>query len=126
MRREAMRSRGLLSERESFPQYCKRLAYQGWLLGWYFPFLYEDHMDDPRSAHSLIRSDADLTNGRPLTADGFDVLTVEQRVRQIRAFAVRCQMASVDPRRYVGWRSALLQLRWRLRGRPAWWKQETA
>jgi hypothetical protein len=124
LRREAMERRGLLRERESFPQYCKHLAYAGWLIGWYYPFLYEDHMDDPRSPHSLIRSDADLAADRPLTADSFDVLTVDARIRQIRAFAVRCQAAPVDPRRYVGWRSGLIQLRWRLLGRPAWWKRE--
>jgi glycosyltransferase involved in cell wall biosynthesis len=122
MRREAMRARGLLPAKQSFPEYCKRLAYQGWLLGWYFPFVREDHMDDPRSPNSLIRSDADLADGRPLTAESFDVLTVEARIRQIHAFAVRCQEASIDPRRYVGWRSALRQLRWRVRGRPKWWK----
>jgi glycosyltransferase involved in cell wall biosynthesis len=125
LRREAMEQRGPLGERESFPQYCKRLALEGWLVGWYYPFApfaFEDHMDDPRSPHSLIHSDADLANGRPLTAESFDVMTVEARIKQIHAFAVRCQAASIDPRTYFGWRSALRQLRWRVRGSPAWWK----
>jgi hypothetical protein len=123
MRREALDSRGLLPEGQSFPEYCKRLAaHGGWLIGWHFPFLLEDHMDDPRSPNSAIRTDHDLNSGKALTAGDFDVHTVEQRIRQIHAFAVRCQAAPVDARRYVGWRSSIRQLRWKLKGSPAWWK----
>ncbi|MCC6222819.1 MAG: glycosyltransferase family 2 protein [Thermoleophilia bacterium] len=118
MRREAVERQGPLGPKESFITYCKRLAYAGWLIGWYVPFLREEHMDDPRSPYSLVASDEDLLRQRPLTAERFGTETVAARISLIRAFAVTCQAASVDPRQYVGWRSALRQLRWRLRGKP--------
>jgi hypothetical protein len=123
LRREAVDRHGLLRPKQSFPEYCKRLAYSGWLVGWYFPFLYEEHMDDPRSPYTLISSDEALDRMRPLTADRVGIRTRDARIRQIRLFAMQCQAASTDPRQFVGWRAIMDRLLWRAKGRPDRWAQ---
>lgn len=115
---------GTLRQQETFTAYCLRLAREGAVNGWYFPFVPEDHMDDPRSEHTLIRTDQDLLDRLPLSAQYLGVRTVEQWLRQLQRSAEVVQAASLDLRQYHGWRSRLRSLRRRAQraiGRPAQW-----
>lgn len=124
MPRELATGHGLLRSEESFTAFCIRLARAGAINGFYHPFVREDHMDDPRSAHTLIRTDADLLDRMPLSAKANGVSTVEQWTAQLVQSAAVLQSASLDPRAYSGWRRRLTGLRRRVRsatGRPATW-----
>lgn len=124
MRRSYVERHGMLGETESFTGYCVRLARAGAVNGYYFPFVAEDHMDDPRSPHTLIKTDADLAARMPLSAQANGVRTVEDWLTQLRQSAHVLQTASLDPRSYGGWRRKLRAARNRLRrltGRPATW-----
>jgi hypothetical protein len=115
---------GLLRENESFTGYCIRLARAGAVNGYYFPFVPEDHMDDPRSPHTLIRTDEDLRQRMPLSAQANGVRTVDDWVKQLRRSAEILQSASLDPRHYGGWRDKLKSAKRRmaaLTGRPVRW-----
>jgi hypothetical protein len=105
---------GLLKADESFTGYCLRLARGGAVNGFYYPFVPEDHMDDPRSPHTLIRTDADLLDRMPLSAEANRVTTVAEWVRQLEQSAVVLQGASLDIRSYQGWRRRVKSLRRRL------------
>jgi GT2 family glycosyltransferase len=107
MKRACVEAAGLLGPQESFTQYCIRLALAGWINGWYYPLILQDHMDDPRSPHSLIRSDADLHAHLPLSAINSGVKTVEQWTAQLRRSAKIVQRASPNPQAYTGWRRKL-------------------
>lgn len=96
---------GLLRDDDSFTQYCIRLARSGAINGWYYPFVFEDHMDDPRSPNTLLRSDADLLERLPLSAQFNGIRTLADWQDQIRRSAIVVQSASLDPRHYSGWRS---------------------
>lgn len=115
---------GPLQETESFTGYCHRVARAGGVNGYYFPFVPEDHMDDPRSPHSLIKTDADLADRMPLSAQTNGVRTVDDWLAQLKQSAYVLQTASLDPRAYRGWRrktrSARNKMR-RMTGRPATW-----
>jgi len=111
MKRACVDSLGLLDRDESFPQRCGRLAGAGWVHGWYFPFLYQEHMDDPRSPYCALKADEDLRRQMPLTAETFAITTLEDRVEQIRASARSCQTSSIHPRAHVGWRKMSRRLR---------------
>ena len=65
MKRRCRDEKGLLAQGQSFPQYCKKLALDGWLNGHYFPFIKYENLDDPRAPHTMIRSEEDL---RPVSA----------------------------------------------------------
>ena len=124
MPRALVEANGPLGPEESFTGYCIRLARTGAINGFYFPFVFEDHMDDPRSPHTLIHSDDDLLDRMPLSAKANGVRTVEQWTAQLRQSALVLQTASLDPRVYAGWRRKAKSVKRRIRmasGRPAKW-----
>lgn len=115
---------GLLRSDESFTGYCLRLARGGAVNGFYYPFVPEDHMDDPRSPYTLIRTDADLLDRMPLSARANGVTTVEDWVAQLVRSAVVLQSASLDPRSYGFWSRKRRAVRRRLDhlvGKPTRW-----
>lgn len=124
MPRALVATHGLLGPQESFSTYCLRLARAGAINGFYYPFVREEHMDDPRSEHTLIHDDRDLLDRMPLSAAANGVTTVEQWTAQLQHSALLLQTASLDLRAYSGWRRRVKSLRRRVRiatGRPARW-----
>lgn len=104
MKRECIRKLGLLREGQSWVQYCIEVAAAGWINGWYYPFLYQEHMDDPRSPNTLLKSDDDLKKYMPLSAEKNGAPTLIEWQAQLRRSARLMQEASIDPRQYTGWR----------------------
>jgi hypothetical protein len=94
MKRECAEALGVVPGGMGFPTYCMHLAAAGWIHGWYYPFVYQEHMDDPRSPYWPLET-------RPPTP------SPEEHVRRIRANALEIQRASLDPRRHVSWRGRL-------------------
>ena len=127
MRRNVIRQLGSLTE--SFPAYCIRAALAGWQNGWYFPFIHEEHMDDPRSPFCEIKTDAEFMAQRPLSAINDNVTTLAQWAARVKHMARLVQEASPDPRDHVGWRRRLRAGLRRLRaviGREKDWRTATS
>jgi len=116
MKRQSVEQLGPLGPDQSFTGYCIQLAVRGAINGWYFPFLVQDHMDDPRSEHTNFKTEEDFQRLHPLTAKNFRVNTLEKWVDFIREDARIGQSADTDPRQYVGWRARLRSARSRLLG----------
>ncbi len=114
MKRRCVEELGPLPEGVSFTIYLKRLASRGWIHGWLTPLLLMDHMDDPRSPNTLMKSGADFERYRPLSAVRFGAMDVDARIEQIRRFARDIHDASIDPRDHVGWRPWLRRARARI------------
>lgn len=124
MPRALVERHGLLGDQESFTDYGIRTSRGGAVHGFYYPFVAEDHMDDPRSPHSLVRTDAELAERMPLSAKANGVTTVADWTRQLERSALLLQTASLDPRAYTGWRAKVRAGRRRLSlltGRRARW-----
>ncbi|MGH3738772.1 MAG: glycosyltransferase family 2 protein [Micromonosporaceae bacterium] len=123
-KREMIARAGPLGPRDSFTSWCIRASRLGWVNGWYYPFLPEDHMDDPRSPHTMYRTDEDLRAHLPLSARTSGIRTLADWEAQMRRSAVVAQTASLDPRQYTGWRRTSRNLRRRalraLGRRTAW------
>jgi glycosyltransferase involved in cell wall biosynthesis len=107
MKRRCVDEAGRIGEKESFTHYCLRLALKGWINGWYFPFLWQEHLDDPRAPHSLIKTDEDFRAHLPLSAGTFDINGLEEWDARLRRSARGLLSGSKDPRQYVGWRATL-------------------
>ncbi|MFR9805651.1 glycosyltransferase family 2 protein [Pseudonocardia sp. RS010] len=105
---------GLIREGESFPDWCIRAAQAGYFNGWAFPFLHEEHMDDPRSPWTLYRDDAIFQQLLPLSAKQTGVTTVNEWTGQMQRSASVVQSATLDHRSYRGWRLRVSRLRRRL------------
>lgn len=110
MKRTCLEAQGLLQSNETFTNYGVRLARKGWVHGWYYPFLYQEHMDDPESAHTLLKTDGDMAKYMPLTAASFAVNSVSAWSQALREEAAYLQRASIDPRQYLGWRRKVRSL----------------
>ncbi|MBN1806110.1 MAG: glycosyltransferase family 2 protein [Sedimentisphaerales bacterium] len=110
MKSRCARTIGVLRPKHSFTEYCIKLAAKGWINGWYYPFLYQEHMDDPRSPNTLLKSDNDLKKYLPLTAQNFGINTLEEWLQFLRNEAVVAQAANINPKHYVGWGSKLNRL----------------
>jgi hypothetical protein len=102
MKRTVIERVGFIRENESFTSYCIRAAAAGFVNGWYFPFLYQEHMDDPRAPHTGIHSEADFQKLRPLTANTFHINTRQDWIKLNKDFALNLQQASFDPADYSG------------------------
>jgi hypothetical protein len=116
MKRRCTIERGPLEPKQSFPAYCIRVANRGYVNGWYFPFLFQEHMDDPRSIHCTVKSDADLQKSLPRMARKYGIHTLAGWQKFFEDEAAYLQRADPDPRRYVGWRAKLARLRTKLAG----------
>jgi hypothetical protein len=106
MKRACVASVGLIPPRMGFPTYCVQLAAAGWIHGWYYPFLYQEHMGDPRSPYWSLERHAETAHSARRTGPPPD-----DHVKRIRARALYVQRASLDPRRYAGWRAVLRRAR---------------
>ncbi|MFW6180404.1 MAG: glycosyltransferase family A protein, partial [Spirochaetota bacterium] len=104
MKRECVDRAGPLQPGESFTQYCVRLAGRGWVNGWYYPFLRQEHMDDPRSPHTLLKTDQDVERYNPLSAVTFGVRTLEGWRARLKRSARIVQSAPTSLPRYRLWR----------------------
>lgn len=107
MKRECVEKLGPIRDDESYTHFCIRLALAGWQNGWYFPFIHEEHMDDPRSDFCLIKTDEDFLKQRPLSAIRDNVNSVRDWAQRVKYMARNAQEASPDPRQYTGWRKKL-------------------
>jgi len=123
-RRELLRSVGVLLPDETFTRWCMRVARADYVNGWLFPFVHEDHMDDPRSPNTLYTSDEAFRALRPLSAYATGVDSVADWLKQTRHDALDVQSASLDLRRYFGWRfrrkNIARRARKMLTGRSPW------
>lgn len=124
MKRSCVEALGALRQKETFTSYCVRLGIAGWTNGWYYPFVHEEHMDDPRSPYTRFQSDEDVRHRPPLTASRNGITTLAEWQEQIRRSAHASQAAPLDPHYFHGWRRRRrtigLRLR-RLRGDKRQW-----
>jgi len=110
MKRGCVEGAGGLRDGESFTDYCLRLALSGWINGWYFPFLWQEHLDDPRAPHSLLDDDEAFRSHLPLSAATFDTRSLAEWDARLRQSARELQESPWQAHHYVGWRRALRRL----------------
>ena len=95
---------GPVSTKRTWTSYCLDLARKGWVNGFLYPFIFEDHMDDPRSEHTLLKSDADFEWRMPLSSKRSDSRTLEDWEQHVRSSAYGIQKAPIDMKYWTGWR----------------------
>ena len=117
MKRQVIERIGFIGERESFTTYCIRAAAVGFINGWYFPFLYQEHMDDPRAPHTEMRTETDFARLRPLSAQTFKLASREEWTNKLKELARSLQVCSYDPTDYLGPKAWLRQKACRIMGR---------
>lgn len=123
MKRRCIEQVGQIRDDQSFTTYCIELAKRGWINGYYVPFVRYGNLDDPRYPDTLLRTDEDLVQRLPLSAQVNGVTTLEAWTAQIRRSAHIVQTEPFEAKHYSGWRYQLRRARRlarRVLGRPAW------
>jgi hypothetical protein len=101
---------GPIRTNESFTGYCIRAACLGWINGWYYPFIHEDHMDDARSPNYPIRTEEEFQRNLSLSQINFGVKTLADWQIFGQVLARHLQSEVFDPQNYGGWRFLLRKL----------------
>ena len=114
MKRNVFANCGPIRASESFTSYCLRAANRGWINGWYFPFIHEEHMDDPSSPFYPYRTDDEFRAHIPLTARKLGLASLAEWRQLNRHYARRVQEEIIDPRAHAGWRSILRKIKRRV------------
>ncbi|MBA3965873.1 MAG: glycosyltransferase [Nitrospirales bacterium] len=104
-KREVFDHLGGMHRKESFTQWCIRAAARGYVNGWYYPFLFQEHLDDPRGPHSGMRSEEDFRRLRPLSASTFKLKNLNEWVSWLQRDARHLQRSSFNPKDHLGWRA---------------------
>jgi hypothetical protein len=78
MKRICLQDGGLLSADGTFPGYCYRLAWLGWVHGWPLPLLSAENMDDPRSPYCILKTEEEFQSAKPLTAQRYNLKSLEE------------------------------------------------
>jgi len=84
----------------TFNDYCIEIARRGWVNGWYYPFLYQEHMDDPRVPHTGLLTDEDFAKYMPLSAVNRKSLTLKTWTNALKDSARYLQYADTNPACY--------------------------
>ena len=111
---------GLLIKRETYVQfgpmqsdttthYWKKLAQAGYINGFYFPLVPQEHMDDPRSSYCLIRDDESLHASRETTVvlRNHGIKTMKARWWRRKLVLRNLNSGPWDIKHYVGLRGRL-------------------
>lgn len=114
MKRALVEDLGPIQPDETFTDYGLRAALRGWINGWYYPFIHEEHMDDARSPFYLHKTEEEFLENLPLTARNQGIRSIEEWRDVSRRLARSLQKASPDPRNYIGWRRLVSAVRRRL------------
>jgi glycosyltransferase involved in cell wall biosynthesis len=117
MKRQVLEQLKGLGVDESFSKFCLRAARHGWINGWYYPFLYMDHMDDPRSPYTTMRTEEDFRRRPTLSSLRFNTTSLQALRERAHMAAVEVQQASINPRDYFGWYARMRRIKNRLLGR---------
>ena len=104
MKRAVFQDNGPLRNSEGFTRYCNRAGARGWEIGWYFPFIHEEHMDGARSPYYPYKTDDEFMKYRPLTAINAGVRSVEEWKTLSAKLAHSIQEDLSEAKSHVGWR----------------------
>ena len=89
--------------------YFLKMALSGKVNGWYFPFVWQEHMDDPISTHSLLKDNSAIKSMRKITFSlrYHDVNSIEERIELRKSVVQNLMEDPWDAKYYVGWRRRL-------------------
>lgn len=116
MKREVVDKLGPLKDKETFTDYCVRAASEGYINGWYYPFISQEHMDDPRAEHTLLKDDDSFKELLPLSAINFKAGNLKAWEKQLKQSAYKLQLFSYNPADFSGIRNKIKRKFAELRG----------
>jgi len=93
--------------------YFLKMALAGYINGWYYPLVFQEHMDDPVSKHSMLKDDQAINSLHDVTYTlrNREIRTMEKRMAW-RKYVIRSLLCDPwDVKYYMGWRGKLNRLK---------------
>ncbi len=116
IKRDTFRKFGPILE-EGTTRYWRQMAVAGYVNGFYYPLIHQEHMDDPKSKHSHLKDEASYQAAKKVTVNinspGQETLAGRWRWRQ--GVLNNLLDDPWDVKYYVGWRGKLRRLKTKLR-----------
>ena len=86
-------------------RYFLKLASAGYINGWYYPLILQEHMDDPYSRHSLIKDDESVTKHKNTTyvLREHKIKTYKDRLKRSEEVLNTLLHGPCDVKYYIGW-----------------------
>jgi len=106
-------------QREATTKYWLEMACKGYINGFYYPLIYQEHMDDPKSKYSHLKDEESYQEAKKVT---FNLNNHGQHTLEDR-WAWRDKVLSNlldepwDAKYYVGWRRKMRSVMGRLAGK---------
>ena len=118
---------GLLIKRETFArfgpiqgpgttQYWLRMAVAGMVNGFYYPFVLQEHMDDPKSSYCKVKDDESLRKMKEVTyvLSRHNINSMSERWHRREVVLDNLNGDPWEAKHYVGWRKKLRGIRRRV------------
>ena len=97
--------------------YFFHMALGGYVNGWYYPLVYQEHMDDPVSKHSMLKDDEAINSFYHITFTlrSHEIKTMGKRMAWRKHVLHDLLNDPWEPTYYMGWQSKLRALKAKLR-----------
>lgn len=98
--------------RDGATRYWLKIARAGYVNGFYYPLVYQEHMDDPLSKHTLLKNDDAIRQARDITywLRSRNIDTVAERMQWRKLVLANLLDDPWEPKFYVGLRKRLRQV----------------
>ena len=115
IKRDAYRRFGPMPGRTT-TLYWLDMALHGCVNGFYYPLIYQEHMDDPRSEHSLQKDDESIESLHECTVSlkDMNIRTMDARMRRRQVVLHNLLSEPWQAEHYVGCRGRLWRLKQRM------------
>jgi GT2 family glycosyltransferase len=129
---------GLLIKRNTFKKfgpmlvggattkYWLRIALAGYVNGYYYPFVFQEHMDDPKSSHCILTDDESVQKMRNTTRvlRKHNINNIRDRWKRRKVVLKNLNCDPWEAKYYVGWRRKLQGIKRRvdnfIRSKQSW------
>jgi glycosyltransferase involved in cell wall biosynthesis len=116
IKRDTFRKFGPIQENAT-TQYWLRIALAGYINGFYYPFILQEHMDDPRSKHTLLKDEASYQKAKEFsyTINKRGLKTLDDRWKWRQKVLDNLLDDPWEAEYYVGWRAKLRRIKNRVK-----------
>jgi glycosyltransferase involved in cell wall biosynthesis len=92
--------------------YFLKMAENGEVNGWYYPFILQEHMDDPMSSYSLLQNDESIKKMQSTTyvLRTHHITNMESRLKRRKVVLDNLCSGPWETKYYVGWRRKLRRM----------------
>ena len=115
IKRETFKKLGPI-QRKATTQYWLKMAVEGYINGFYYPLVYQEHMDDPKNKHSHLKDEASYQQAKKVTfninSPGQEILAGRWCWRQ--EVLDNLLNGPWDAKYYTGWRGRLCKIKKRV------------